>query len=279
MAQNKSDGVLNGMDKEDIEIAADWHGDPGEFVTVLSDDGIRFLDNVDGIYHVHDWEKHNLYASKAGERSEIASNAAQARWKKKGRGAAKPSGDNDRDPLPPKGPMQNDADSNAPSMKEHCKGDEDSNAPSPSPSPKTMLSKESPPTNVGKIKRLPPRKQRRASTSKHYSCNVGDCVDSIRCKIGTIKELSLRHGWRFNVHSWIQQKTGIRGHPNAIDDSLGFLINNTWDENTDPWAVVESSFQTLNPKYNEADHIADAEKFKTLWCEELAPLVEVVGLG
>ena len=34
-AQERTDGLLHGMDADDIEIAADWQGEPGKFVELL----------------------------------------------------------------------------------------------------------------------------------------------------------------------------------------------------------------------------------------------------
>ncbi len=78
-AENKCEGVLDGMDHEDIAIASDWEGDPDEFVRVLLE--LRWLDKKDdGPYQIHDWEEHNPWAAKGRERSELAKWAANIRW-------------------------------------------------------------------------------------------------------------------------------------------------------------------------------------------------------
>jgi hypothetical protein len=56
VAENRADGNLGGMTAEDIEIAAGWTGEPGEFTHALIDVG--FLDGADGAYVVHDWLEH-----------------------------------------------------------------------------------------------------------------------------------------------------------------------------------------------------------------------------
>jgi hypothetical protein len=284
VAQNKPSGVLGGWDDDDIEIAADWQGEQGLFIKALIDPSIRFMDDVDGVYHIHDWEEHNTYASKADERSGIASNAARARWGKRAKGAKKASGDADS-----KGEqIPIDASSNAPSMQEQCSEHKtamldqtNSNAPSPSPSPspKEVLSKESPPRTGGKVRKLSNKKPKQNGSSKHYSNNVGNYIEMIRKNISKIGDLSDKYGWRFNVHAWIQQKADIRGHPKAINDSLLWLIDNAQDDIKDPWGFTDNSYKTLNPKYNEQDHIAEAEAFKTLWLEKFRPLVESIGSG
>lgn len=88
-AMNKPDGVLSGMDAEDIAIDAGWDGDPQTFVDVLVDVG--FVDIEDGCYVLHDWDDHNSYVAKAENRKKASRNAADARWHTK-RGMEKDSG-------------------------------------------------------------------------------------------------------------------------------------------------------------------------------------------
>lgn len=71
-AGNRSDGSLAGMSVEDIELAADWAGEEGAFVKAMID--VRFLDEEDGQFSMHDWHEHNPWASGAELRS------AKARW-------------------------------------------------------------------------------------------------------------------------------------------------------------------------------------------------------
>lgn len=77
VAQNKPDGLLSGMDPEDIEISAKWGGEAGALVNSLMDVG--WLDNKDGVYSIHDWAEHNPYAAKAQTRQARARHAAQAK--------------------------------------------------------------------------------------------------------------------------------------------------------------------------------------------------------
>jgi hypothetical protein len=71
-AANRSDGDLSGMTVEDIELAADWLGDEGAFVSELV--RVRFLDQDGENYALHDWADHNPWAAGADARSE------KARW-------------------------------------------------------------------------------------------------------------------------------------------------------------------------------------------------------
>lgn len=106
VAQNKPNGILKGLDQDDIEIASGWVGQCSEFYQALLD--LHFIDDVDGVLVVHDWEDHNGYACHAEERSNKAKNAAKARWTKK---------------------------NNATSIDQALLSDATSNAPSPTPSP------------------------------------------------------------------------------------------------------------------------------------------------
>lgn len=67
-AKNRPDGVLSGMDEEDIAIAARWTGDVTQFNSVLTE--LRLVDNLDGAYHVHDWKDHNSWQAEAIHRSD-----------------------------------------------------------------------------------------------------------------------------------------------------------------------------------------------------------------
>ncbi|HAO34035.1 MAG TPA: hypothetical protein DCQ84_13935 [Candidatus Competibacteraceae bacterium] len=68
-ALNKPEGDL-GHDAEDIEIAAQWSGEPELFSKALVD--LRWLDHIDGRYRLHDWIEHNPWAAKDGTRSDKA---------------------------------------------------------------------------------------------------------------------------------------------------------------------------------------------------------------
>jgi len=72
VAANRPDGDLAGMDDDDIEIAADWLGDPGALVAALVE--VRFLTGEQGKRAVHDWADHNPWASGSEARSE------KSRW-------------------------------------------------------------------------------------------------------------------------------------------------------------------------------------------------------
>lgn len=140
-AQERTDGILSGMDIDDIEIAADWRGEPGRLVELLLNG--NWLEQLqDDTYALHGWEERQAYVSKAESRKEQARSAAEKRWQKK-RGVQ---------PAMPDDAMSNadgmrsasepHADSNADSCEQHCGQHETAmlthaqrNAPAPLPDP------------------------------------------------------------------------------------------------------------------------------------------------
>jgi hypothetical protein len=77
----KSDGDLSGMSDEEVELAADWEGEPGALIHALTE--TRFLDGVTGSYSIHNWAKRNPFAAARGVRIEAARKAAVAKWQKR----------------------------------------------------------------------------------------------------------------------------------------------------------------------------------------------------
>lgn len=154
-ASNRSDGNLSGMTGEDIELAADWDGEAGAFVQELA--ALKFFDEVDGGYRIHDWAEHNPWAAGADMRSH------KARWN----AAKRHHGLAEADRLVPEyAAIRNagsSADSNSASTDaaqgQHTNGEhvaKSSNAPSPSPSPSPIPT--SPPIGGGDAKTRPARK-------------------------------------------------------------------------------------------------------------------------
>ena len=71
VGKSRPNGKLEGLDVESIELAADWLGPPGEWVTAMHE--VKFLDqDEDGVYSIHDWETRNGWVSRSTERGDAA---------------------------------------------------------------------------------------------------------------------------------------------------------------------------------------------------------------
>ena len=78
-AQRHPDGLLAGVDDDDLEIAARWSDErAGELVPVLVELG--FLEGPPQGRALHDWEEHQPWVSTAPQRTARARAAARARW-------------------------------------------------------------------------------------------------------------------------------------------------------------------------------------------------------
>jgi len=77
-SQRRPSGVLDGMDEDDIAIAAKWPKASKQFIDALI--SVKFISCDKGTYTIHDWKENNPYAAHATQRAEKAKKAAQARW-------------------------------------------------------------------------------------------------------------------------------------------------------------------------------------------------------
>jgi hypothetical protein len=112
-AENRPEGDFNGMDADDISIAAMWADDPKTLIDALIK--VRFIAETEpGAYVLHGWTEHNAYAANAEKRSEKARLAARARWEHKLNGCS----------------------SNAKDKDEHACSNAPTPSPTPSPTPK-----------------------------------------------------------------------------------------------------------------------------------------------
>jgi uncharacterized phage protein (TIGR02220 family) len=69
-AVNRPDGVLSGMDTEDVEIAAKWAGDDGVFAAALL--ALRWMSEEAGTYVLYAWKERNAWAAQSDSRSDKA---------------------------------------------------------------------------------------------------------------------------------------------------------------------------------------------------------------
>ena len=125
--QNRPNGDLSGMDFEDVEIAACWDGEPGEFVREL--EAVGLLDADDTGYELHDWADHQPWLAGSNERSERARKAALARH-----GQSGASGSGKRAPRTAE--SCDPQDSAVPDSAGRMRSAENGSAPSPNPEPK-----------------------------------------------------------------------------------------------------------------------------------------------
>lgn len=72
----KPDGKLDGLDVEDIEIAAGWTGENGKFFAELV--SLAWIDETETGYTLHAWTERNPWAAGAGHRSDKARMSALA---------------------------------------------------------------------------------------------------------------------------------------------------------------------------------------------------------
>jgi hypothetical protein len=136
-AANRPDGSLAGMSDEDVELAVDWRGLPGEFVATLA--SVAFIDGTERAYVIHDWAEHNPWVNGQDMRS------AKARWN----AVKRHHGVREADRQVPEYAARNasstedcassNATSNASSTVVAMLEPRRSNAPSPSPSPSEEL--------------------------------------------------------------------------------------------------------------------------------------------
>lgn len=79
-AKNNPKGVLIGFDDDDIEIAAKWEGERGEFVREIL--CLQLLEAIDGGFVIHDWEEAQPWAFNSDTRAERATKGGIAKAKK-----------------------------------------------------------------------------------------------------------------------------------------------------------------------------------------------------
>jgi len=77
IARNRSDGILTGMEAEDIMDVAGTNDET--FITYLEE--INLIQYNNGIYEAHEWGEHQPWAFDTTKRVKSAKKAAEIRWK------------------------------------------------------------------------------------------------------------------------------------------------------------------------------------------------------
>lgn len=76
-AQNRPNGLLHGLDDEDLEIASGWSGSAGVFVDMLK--SLAWLDETKEGLYIHDWSVHNPWICSSESRGDVARMSVVAR--------------------------------------------------------------------------------------------------------------------------------------------------------------------------------------------------------
>jgi hypothetical protein len=93
VGEQRADGIMTGMDDDDIAIVADYPGDSARFVSILAE--LRLIEKHGNDWAIHDWKTNNPWAAGHPERVEKARKAVQARWERRNKSPdPTPSGKN-----------------------------------------------------------------------------------------------------------------------------------------------------------------------------------------
>ncbi len=73
-AGNRPDGALAGMDWEDIELAADWQGEPRAFFDLClgGEEQPMWIERAENGYRLREWQEHNPWVAVSDERQDRA---------------------------------------------------------------------------------------------------------------------------------------------------------------------------------------------------------------
>ena len=69
VAENRPNGILTDYDKDDIEIDANWNGEPGLFFDSIINE---FIDEKNGVYEMHNWSTRQTWVFSSKDRSDKA---------------------------------------------------------------------------------------------------------------------------------------------------------------------------------------------------------------
>lgn len=253
-ASDKPDGVLSGWDLDDIEIAAGWTGEPGQFAQALLQ--LRFLDEMSGVYCLHDWAEHNPWVAGAGSRSDQARLKALTRWNPqlakelKKHGITAISAEEYQCLMDFSGTpkdaiktlkkcqkMHKHADSNATALQEHCTSNAPNPIPIPSPNPipnpipnptpkhkKQEGSKEPLSSSQGEHDPTPPKNS--APKAKKESVPIAEIVQILNEAAGTKYRASTQATRRHIKARW---REGFR-----IDDFRAVIEHKVSEWGSDP---------------------------------------------
>ena len=114
--------------------------------------------------------------------------------------------------------------------------------------------------------------------SRHYSAKVGDFLGNINNQCRVLSKLPKRNGINFNPWQAVQMAVNENAHPEAITTVQEGMIKQ-WSQINNPMGYWRNAIKHNSAKFNERDHIKQAEKFKKAWNldPELKKLVQKIG--
>lgn len=77
----RTKGRLERLSPDDIAETVGWKGKPEDLINALQ--AVGFIDDMDGLLILHDWDVHQPFIFNADERSAAAKRAIEKRWRKK----------------------------------------------------------------------------------------------------------------------------------------------------------------------------------------------------
>ena len=268
VATDCPEGILTGWDEIDVADACNWSGDPGQIVQALIES--RWLEEIDGVFVIHDWCEHQGWACNANARSEASSRSVLLRWtikqiKKKNIPKFKDwfaseyayqKGHNTEDVLRYYEAYTNRINPNSAG-----------NTPSPLPSPLPSPIKETPDH--------PPKKssQKKSDTTpsgsffkpvfdKNKINGHEDYFHAINKACDRILTLPAKSK-KFSPQKWAQICINKKKHPGAVAETLDGLVL-IWDDADDPWGMCNSILRTKNGNWNEKEAVAIHNELKNM---------------
>jgi len=118
----------------------------------------------------------------------------------------------------------------------------------------------------------------RENGSRHYSGKVGEFLGIINDQCKNLDQLEKPKGQIFNPYQAVQMAVNGNAHPEAIVRVQRGMIKQ-WSRIQKPMGYWTRSIEHNSAKFNERDHIKQAEKFKEAWNldPKLKQLIQGIG--
>jgi len=99
--------------------------------------------------------------------------------------------------------------------------------------------------------------------SKHFNQKIPN-IQQVEKLCLKIKEIG---NGKFNAYQFVQKCTNEKQHPEAIFEALTGMIK-MWPDIKNHWTYAAAIIKTKSQNYHEAEHMKQAEIFKTDWGKE-----------